>query len=39
MYNKIDESVRIEEVVHVNSPEVIQAKYKQVKNEHQRQWN
>jgi len=39
LYNKIDESIRIEEVLSVNSPQVLEARYKHVKNDQQRKWN
>jgi hypothetical protein len=39
MYNKIDEAVKIEEVMHVNSPEILEARYKEHSTENQKLWN
>ena len=39
MYNKIDEAVKIEEVMHVNSPEILEARYKEHSTANQKLWN
>jgi hypothetical protein len=37
--NRIDASIRVEEVVNVNSPDVFEAKYKSGSTEQDRMWN
>ena len=39
MYDMIDEKIKIEEIVNVNGPEVLETRYRGNKTENQKQWN
>ena len=39
MYETIDESIGVEEVLDVNSPDIIDTRYKQPNTDGQRLWN
>jgi|LakMenEpi03Aug12_release.lakeMendotaPanAssembly.Ray.scaffolds.fasta_scaffold5816855_1 hypothetical protein len=39
MYQSIDDSVGVEEVLDVHSPEIVEQRYKSTKTDSQRLWN
>lgn len=39
MYDMIDEKIRVEEVINVHGPEVLETRYKAGKTENQKEWN
>jgi len=39
MYDMIDEKIKVEEIINVNAPEVIETKYKNTTTENMSEWN